>query len=93
MFDLIFMFKLLRGGLDCSGLLEQLQFNIPYKLPRQVKYVPFKIKGSRSNLGHYSIMNRLQRQYNKLQKKTDVDIFSNGLYRFKKIILDTLKSK
>jgi hypothetical protein len=29
----------------------------------------------------------------KLIYKQDVDIFSNGLYRFKKYILDTLKSK
>jgi hypothetical protein len=68
MLDLLFLHKMVRGGLDCPGLFAQIQFHVPYNLPRVARFVPFAIRGSKSNLGHHSIINRLQRQYNDIQE-------------------------
>jgi hypothetical protein len=74
--DLKFLHKLVNNQLDCPLLLSRVFFNTPYKLPRYSKYTLFFNKLFKSNLGHFSSLNRMQILYNKVSKGTNVDVFT-----------------
>lgn len=74
--DLKFLHKLVNGQLDCPLLVSKVKFNIPRKLPRFSRYVLFATKPFKSNLGHFSSVNRMQNMYNKSSKGNNIDIFS-----------------
>jgi hypothetical protein len=84
--DHMLLYKIVNGNIDCPSLLSSVSLNVPPKMPRASRYVPFTIKGSKTNLGHHATMNRLQRQYNKLYKLSDIDIFSDRPFKFRRLI-------
>ncbi|XP_045455269.1 uncharacterized protein LOC123664948 [Melitaea cinxia] len=87
MHDLVFLYKLINGVLDCPQLLNKLDIYVPTRIPRHGKYKPFAVKRSYTNLGSNSPINRLVREYNKLATSTlEIDIFSDKLTKFKKVI-------
>jgi hypothetical protein len=86
--DQTFLYKIINGAVECPELLRLINLNVPHKLPRRVRYIPFSETGSKSNLGHHATMNRLQRQHNQLHKDCDIDIFCDTLGRFKRKIIN-----
>ena len=72
--DMIFLYKLFNGIMDCSELLDKLQLNAPSRLPRISSYNLFNIPRSRTNLGHFAALPRICRQFNELSKRCGLDI-------------------
>ncbi|CAK1604457.1 unnamed protein product [Parnassius mnemosyne] len=88
----LLFYKIINGLIDCPALLRSVNFNIPYKLPRRLRYVPFSPKGAKSSLGHHATMNRLQRQYNVISKSYNIDIFSDKPLKFRRKLGQFLES-
>lgn len=63
--DLIFLYKLINGVIDCPSLLERLKYNVPTRIPRKPCSL-FYVKRCRTNLGSNTPMVRVSRLYNKL---------------------------
>ncbi|XP_045510151.1 uncharacterized protein LOC123705431 [Colias croceus] len=87
--DQVFLHKLVNGSIDCASLVSQLNFKVPVRLPRNSNNMPFHTKFHNSNLGHYSGISRLTKEYNNIvsgNNKT-IDIFSNTVHKFKKELL------
>ena len=91
--DLMLLYRIVNGTVDCSSLLRLINLNVPYKMARVGKYVPFCVRGCRTNVGHHATVNRLQRHYNKLCKLSDVDIFTDKPQRFRRQILQFLNAR
>lgn len=86
--DNLFLYKICNGLIDCPCLLKKINYNIPYKLARKYRYLPFKAKGFRTKLGHFSVMNRIQSQFSQLTRscKADIDM-SYSLRRFRSALV------
>lgn len=82
--DLLFLHKLINGAIDCSSLLNRIQYNVPARIPRYPCSL-FYTRRCRTNLGHSSPMVRVSRLYNKLTKKIiDLDIHHDSFSVFSK---------
>lgn len=83
--DYLFLHKVINYTIDCSNFLEQVNLNVPYKLARHSRYLPYKSKGSRTKLGHFSTINRIQSQYSKFVRSSQLDVdmsYSHRKFRF-----------
>lgn len=89
--DLIFLYKIVNGMLDCPQLLRGITFNMPSRLPRSGNYRPFVTSRTYSKLGRNSPLNRLLRQYNTLISSDHrIDIFGDTIIQFKKYLTSKL---
>lgn len=76
--DLKFLYRLVNNQLDCPELLYKIRLHTPRSLPRPSKYTLFTTKMYKSNLGHFSSVNRMQALYNRISKGSKIDIFSKS---------------
>lgn len=91
--NLSFLYKLINGNLNCPQLLNKINITITHSLPRLSRYSLFKPKRSKTNLGLYSPINRLQNDYNSICKNKDIDIFYLSLPTFKNKLRILLSNK
>lgn len=88
--DHMFLYKLINGYIDSPDLLHKIKINAQNRLPRSRTYVPFCQTSSKSNLGLFTTINRLGKQYNVLVKKNNnIDIFSDKYPTFRRHILSS----
>lgn len=97
MLDHLFLHKVVNSYLDCSDLLKHVNYNVPYRLARLSRYLPFKAKSSKTNLGHFSAINRMQSQFNRLSRSSVTDSVSIDMSystrKFKSMLVDVFMSK
>lgn len=85
--DHLFLYKIINNHIDCPRLLNQININVPYKLARKSRYRLFSAKNFKTNLGHFSTVNRMQVQFSRLSSSRNVDIdMSYSLHKFKSTI-------
>ena len=85
--DHLFLYKIINAYIDCPRLLGQININVPYKLARMSRYRLLCAKSFKTNLGHFSTINRMQVQYSRLSRSPDVDIdMSYSLYKVKSVL-------
>lgn len=84
--DFMFLYKIINNKVDCADLLSRINYNVPSKLARLSRYLPFKANTFRTNLGHFSAMDRIQSQFSKLSRSNDVDM-SYSLRKFKSSLM------
>ena len=85
MLDMVFLHKILNGGLDCSGILANLRISVPRKLPRFPITRSFNITKCRTNLALHAPLSRMSIQYNRLCAECqELDIFHDPLSIFRK---------
>ncbi len=86
--SLIFLYKLLKGQVDDSSLVSQMNFAVP-RLGSRSTYV-FTPNYSRTNLGYNSPFNNMCRLYNCYCR--EVDIFLDSASVFKKKLLNNINN-
>lgn len=85
--DHLFLYKIINTHIDCPRLLSQVNLNVPYKLARKSKYRLLRAKGFKTNLGHFSTINRMQVQFGRLSCSPSVDIdMSCSLHTIKSVL-------
>lgn len=85
---LIFLYKLLKGQIDDSALVSQINFAVPRPGSRSI-YM-FTPNYSRTNLGYNSPFNNMCRFYNCYCR--EVDIFQDSISIFKTKLLNTINN-
>lgn len=84
--DLIFLYKIVNGHIDCSDLLNRLQFSVPRLSSRLHNRRTFVLPACRTNHGQNSPIYRLCSAYNNIDNK--IDIFNASINSFKKSCLE-----
>jgi hypothetical protein len=84
--DVVFLYRLLNGGIDCNELLGRVAFNIPIRNTRQA--VLFHEIRASTNYLFGSPVPRMHRLANELC--IEADIFNDALYTFKRAIGERL---
>lgn len=85
--DSIFLYKILRGKMDCPQLLSKFQFRAPSRLPR-TPMTPLHPPLRRTVLGASSVIPRLCKLLNGVSDL--VDVHSDSLAKFHKIISENV---
>ena len=78
--DLLFVYKLLNGDVNCPELLSEFQFNVGSRVNRNRPL--FYIQSHARNYGYNSPLARLPREYN----KCSLDIFNLSITTFRKAL-------
>lgn len=83
--DQIFLYKIFNNKIMCPQLLSKFNLVIPRRGSRVVNYRPFYLRSARTNVGQFSIINRISRQHNQLFAKNPhrFDLFACTLSKFK----------
>jgi hypothetical protein len=87
LFDTIFLYKIIRGHVDCMDLVELIKYHVPTRNTRQLML--FHERNSKTNYSYYSPIARLHRFGNEFHS---VDFFSDSLLKLKKAITDSFFS-
>jgi hypothetical protein len=87
--DQLFLYKVVNSVFDCDHLLQQVNFSIPRKLARFSRYKLFTPKSFKSNLGHFSTLDRMQNQFGTFSKNSILDI-NCRFTEFKRMLLNIL---
>lgn len=87
--DLVFLYKIFNGVVDCIDLTSSLYIVAPSRLPRVKAYNLFSLPYSRTNLGKNSVLSRLCKQYNVFSKMSALDL-SDTLPKFRKQLKELL---
>lgn len=88
--DQYFLHKIIHASFDCSFLLQRINFTILRKHVRSSRFIkPFSSKSFRSNLRHFSPMDRIQSQFGVFAKCSGLDIYSK-FSTFKKCLNQAL---
>ncbi|XP_077291097.1 uncharacterized protein LOC143914677 [Arctopsyche grandis] len=77
--DAIFFFKLINGFLDCSDLLNKVNFRIPVRYPRRIAL--FSLDPFNTNSQKYFYLQRVYRMFN--GELNEVDLFGISLHQFR----------
>lgn len=83
--DLIFVFKLMHGIIDCPELLQRISLNVPKVSARVIRDAPFTLPICRTNVGDHAPINRIMALYNTL--KHSIDIYHTTIHLLKIIQL------
>lgn len=76
--NIMFLKKLISGSIDCSHLLQKINFSVPYHCPRHPITEIFHIPASRTNLLRYSPLSKICGEYNQICALIDgIDIFND----------------
>lgn len=86
-YDVVFIYKLLRGNIDSPTLLQHLRFRAPSRMPRS-SIPPFCPPLRRTVLGVNSPVSRLSKMVNRLSQSIDLNFDSRGM--FYKTVTDLL---
>lgn len=85
--DMIFLHKVANGTIDNPDLLSQLSLTVPSRL-RRIPPPLFTYQIFKTNLGNFSLLPRLVKEYNKLiTKDKSIDVFFDNLRAYKQKIL------
>ncbi|CAH2088283.1 unnamed protein product [Euphydryas editha] len=87
--DMIFLFKVLRGQIDCPTLLRLFHFRVPSHLPRRPLGL-LSAPAARTNLKQNYTVSRLCKNFNALC--IFVDIFNDNLTVFKTAVFDQVSN-
>lgn len=88
MADQIFLFKIVRGLIDCSYLLNNISFSVPRRNARLANFRPFAFRNVRTNVGRNEIICRMSKEHNKLfSVNKNIDMLVCSLPKFKKYLL------
>lgn len=86
--DVVFLYKIVSGLIDCPELLNRLKFSVPRASSRLHNRHTFKLPQSKTNLGQHSPIYRMCNSYNKIDH--DYDLFFGSLTLSKRSILRCL---
>lgn len=81
-FDLSLLYKLLHGQLDMPYTASQIGLAVPRRLPRHPAQKIFSVPVSRTNVGHFSPLNRCMRTFNDINSD-EIDIFHDSYKVFR----------
>lgn len=87
---LIFLFKVLNQGVDCSPLLSSININTPRTSARVHNYKPFAPGGRKTKYGSNAPLTYVLRKCNDIFHDCDLDIFSGSLVKFKRAVLNNM---
>lgn len=82
--ELCILHKIIHSGIDSPFLLNKINLHVPGRDLRDRTL--FNVIFRRTNTGQHSPMRRLQATYNSLELNSGIDIVSDGLTRFKKLL-------
>lgn len=83
--DLIFLYKLLHGLIECPDLLHLITLNVPKLSARVIKLAPFTLPNIKTNLGQHAPIFRIMSLYN--AHKEDIDIYHTSVKKLKTVNL------
>lgn len=88
--DIIFLYKLINGSMDCSELINQITIRTPCRRTRVTARALFNTPTCSTNYAQYSTLPRIARLYNDIF--IDIDIFGGSRQAFRSALLNKLKS-
>jgi hypothetical protein len=88
--DVCYLHDIVRGEIDCSELVRNIEYNVPTRRSRRRQQSLLKVPRSKTNYAANALISRLPRVYNDFFN--DIDLFAFSKQVFKSKAIEILKS-